>query len=548
MSFVALVRGASFFAGNRRSGSGACNRWRLSILLFPALFLVAHATIEAQTKVTVDLGTTINILTNTSIGLPASLGDGDLLKPATAPKARLAGVRVFRYPSGGLADRYHWSSNTVTKINGDAPWFSQDNNFGNFARSLDNLGTALILVNYGANPAGTDGADQAEAAAWVAYANGDATDPHSLPKGKNGEDWHTVGYWATIRSQDPLATDDGMNFLRIEHPKSFGIKQWQIGEQIFNNGFYGSQHVGAQDLHASLPAKGNGNREKNLNLGPGFYGARVAEFATAMKAVDPSIHIGATLMKPNGQSSDFDWNSKVLKAGCSAIDFVTVEYQPLSLAPPDWKTVNESDEISVSYSELAKILKPMLELYRDNCPRDHQPRIAFSPAAIPSWPGLEHPIYTALWVADIYSTLIETGTENVSWTDLHSSSMIPSDGKSPGPAFMGLEMLHIVARNPGDAFVKATSDDPTLAVHATHRRDGFLALMLVNEGPRSTGNVNVTILGGNIAATGRRIDYGQEQQKSGANVVQSEINGIGAKFSVSVPAYTITDILVPLAN
>ena len=190
----------------------------------------------------------------------------------------------------------------------------------------------------------------------------------------------------------------------------------------------------------------------------------------------------------------------------------------------------------------------MLELYRDNCPRDHQPHIAFSPAAFPTYAKLEHPIFTALWVADTYSTLIESGSENVSWPDLHSSTMIQSDGKNPGSAFMGLEMMHIVAHNPGDAFVNATSNDPSLAVYAVRRRDGYVGLMLINEEPKSTANVNVTIEGGNVVATGRRIDYGQEQQKSGASIVQSEINGTGAKFTVSVPAYTITDILIPLAK
>jgi hypothetical protein len=536
-----------------------CIRLHVAILSLVVLLCTANSAFAGETKVNVDLGKPINILTNTSIGLPATMSDGDAFKPAAAQFTRLAGATLIRYPGGGgIADLYHWSSKELTQIEGSqSPYISPDSNFGNFAKNLDRFGTALIVVNYGTNISGAGGGDEAEAAAWVAYANGDAADTRALPKGKNGEDWHTVGYWATLRGQDPIAEDDGYNFLRIAHPKPFGIRLWQIGDQVYKNGYYGSAHTGMPDLHAPIHAKGMGNREKNANLGPAFYGSQVAVFASAMKAVDPSIRIGAALAAPEGQPSDSDWNTKlwtrdwndkVLKSGCSVIDFVVLDWQPVSLAPPDWKTVNESDMLSGSRAKIGVILNSMLDQYRQDCPHDHMPRIAFSTAAIPTWPRLDHPIFTALWVADVYSLLIETGAENVSWVEMHGGSMISSDGKSFGPAFMGLEMLHIVAHNPGDAFVNATSSDPLLVVHATRRRDGVVGLMLVNENPSSSVTVTVTLDGGVVGSKGRRLDYGAEQQKTGAPLAQSEITGLGAKFTITVPAYTITDILIPPAS
>jgi len=533
-----------------------CIRLRVAALPLFAVLCAVNPSFAGESKVTVDLGNTINILTNTSIGLPATMSDNDAFKPAAAQLSRLAGATAIRYPSGGgIADLYHWSSNTLTKVQGSqSPYISPDGNFGNFAKNLDKFGTALIVVNYGTNVNGTGGADEAEAAAWVAYANGDASDTRAIPKGKDGEDWHTIGFWATVRGQAPLANDDGLNFLRIEHPKPFGVRLWQIGDQVYNNGYYGSNHTGTTDLHA---AKASGNKDKNLSLGPAFYGTQVAAFASAMKAVDPSIRIGAALATLDVQPSDsdwgskqwaLDWNEKVLKSGCSAIDFVALDWQPVSLSPPDWKTVNEADLLSGSRAKIGMILNSMLNLYRQDCPREHLPRIAFATAAIPSWPKLDHPIFTSLWVADTYAILIETGAENVNWPEMHSSNMISVDGKNLGPAFMGLQMLHAIARTPGDALVSATSNNPSLAVHATHRRDGVVGLMLVNEDPRSPATVTVTINGGAVGAKGRRLDYGQEQQKSGASVVQSEMTGLGAKFTVTVPAYTITDILIPPAS
>ena len=549
----------SFFMRPWRRTPILWTRSRVAVLPLVVLLSVACPAFAGESKVTVDLSKTINILTNTSVGLPAVMSDGDAFKPAAAPFLRLAGVSVLRYPgNAGIADLYHWSSKDLTQIGGSQPpYIAQESNFGNFARNLDNYGTALIVVNYGTNSDGASGGDEAEAAAWVAYANGDVADTRALPKGKHGEDWYTIDHWAKLRSQDPVPEDDGLNFLRIGHPKPFGIHLWQIGDQVYNNGYYGSTHTGMQDLHAQIPAKDNGNRDRNPNLGPVFYAAQVAVFAKAMKAVDPTIRIGAALATPDGQPSDSDWGTKqwtrdwddkVLKAGCPAIDFVTIDWQTVSLSPPTWSTVNEADMLSGTRAKLGTILNAMLGMYRQDCPSDHLPRIAFAPAAIPTWPKIDNPIFTALWVADVYSLLIETGAMSVNWTEMHGNSMFSSDGKSFGPAFMGLEMLHIVAHYPGDAFVNATSSDPLLVVHATHRRDGVYGLMLVNDNPSSSITVTVTLNGGTVAAKGRRIDYGAEQQKSGASIVQSEITGLGAKFTVTVPAYTITDILIPPAS
>jgi hypothetical protein len=512
-----------------------------------------------ESKVNVELGRTVNILTSTSIGLPAIMNDGDAFKPAAAQYTRLAGATVLRYPGNpGVTDIFHWSSGEMTHIEGEQyPYISPDSNFGNFAKHLDKFGTALIVVNYGTSIDGVSGGDEGEAAAWVAYANGDAADARAIPKSKNGENWQTVGYWATLRGQDPVAEDDGYNFLRIGHPMPLGIRQWQIGEGVFNNGFYGVRHTGMHDLHALLPAKGMGNREKNASLSPSFYGTKVAAFASAMKAVDPTIRIGASLALPDGQPSDsdwgakqwaFDWDEKVLKAGCSAIDFVVLDWQPVILAPPDWKGFNEADMLSGSRRQIGATLNSMLSLYRQNCAHDHIPRIAYSTAAIPTWPRLDHPIFTALWVADVYPVLIETGVENVSWAEMHGANMFANDGGSFGAAFLGLEMLHIVSHVAGDSFVEATSNDPLLVVHATHRRDGVVGLMFVNENPNSPITVTVTLNGGAVASKGRRIDCGAEQQKSGAHIAQTEITGLGSKFTITVPAYTITDILVPPAS
>ena len=537
--------------------------WRLlsAVLAGVLLCTVGIRANAAGPKVTIALDKPVNVLTNTSMALPAPMQDGDAFRPASAAYTRLAGVTVLRFPGGhGVADLYHWSRNSLTKYQGfDQPWVPQENNFGNLAKNLERYGTALIVVNYGSSLDGSRGGDAGEAAAWVAYTNGDPNDTRSVPKEKDGEDWRTIGYWASLRGQQPQASDDGLNFLRIGHPTPFGIVQWQIGDQVFNNGYYGSDHTGTPDLHGPAPAKAKdyAHLEKNPNLSPSFYGARVAAYVTAMKAVDPSIRVGASLATPDGHPSDWDWNKKmwikdwndkVLRAGCQSIDFVTVDFQPNSLMPPDWTTLNEADLLASTRGRIGDVINPLIELYKHDCPAGHMPRIAFSSANLPNSVHMDHPVFPALWVADTYAVLVEAGAESVAWSEMHGDSMFTPDGKKFGPAFEGLQMLHIVARNPGDVFVKADSSSSTVAVHATRRRDGVVGLMLVNEDPKNEVTVTVQITGGSVGPKGRRIDYGMQQQKAGVPVTQSEITGLGPTFTVTVPAYTVTDILVPQGN
>jgi hypothetical protein len=187
----------------------------------------------------------------------------------------------------------------------------------------------------------------------------------------------------------------------------------------------------------------------------------------------------------------------------------------------------------------------MLDSYKHNCPKDHLPRVAFAPAAVNTYIHTDQPVVYALWVADTYAILAETGVKNVSWSEMHGTAMLSDDNKTFGPAFMGLEMLHILAHSPGDTFVQASSSNSTLAVHATRRRDGVVGLMLINDDPKQTTTVTVILNGGATGTKGRRIDYGLAQQKTAAPVSQSEITGLGSKFTVSVPPYTVTDILIP---
>jgi len=516
---------------------------------------------QNRANVSVDLSNMVNILTDTSLGVPALMFDASSFNPAALPYLRVAGVSAVRYPGNhGVADLYHWSTKTTTRYKGaDAGFFASESNFGNFAQFVDKLGQAVIVVNYGTNLDGTGGGEPAEAAAWVAYANGDPASNSAIGKDSTGEDWHTVGYWANLRGQAPLASDDGLNFLRIGHPRPFGFRLWQVGDEVYNNGFYGGDHTGTPDLHGPAPTgpKDLGKLHNDPKLSPAAFAENLKTFAQAMKSVDPSIEIGAAFTMPaspdpNNHDWAPDWNRNVLKGACANLDFVTFDWSQQPLLPPDWKTLDEASLLSnQGYNQtnvIGLLMTPMLEDYKKFCPANHLPKFAFAPAGVATWMKVEHPVVKALWLADFYAQLIETGAVNVNWNEMYSDSMLSPDRKKLGPAFYGLQMLHTLAHNPGDRLLAVNSSTNMVGAHATFRRDGFVGLMLVNKDPKSSVAVKVTFKNGNVGAAGKRIEYGAEQFGAGAAATVAPFSATGNEFTVTVPPYTITDILLPRQN
>jgi hypothetical protein len=521
-------------------------------LLALVLFTLACTSGIGQTKVTVDFSKEVNILTTSSLGVPALMHDGNSFAPALVPYLKASGAVTMRYPGGhGTADLYHWETKSLSPYKGlaEAPYLAPESNFGSFAQLVDKLGSAVVVVNYGTNAKGTGGGEPAEAAAWVAYANGDAADASALGSDASGFDWKTVGFWARLRGAEVQATDDGYNFLRISHPKPLNIKLWQVGDQVYNNGYFGGEHTSNPDLHGPVPAspKDFSKLRKDPGLSPATFGARLNDFAKAMKAVDSSIQIGAVLTTPpEGEKSAPDFNQTVLKKACAALDFATLEWTPTALLAPDYKTLDEPGMFSASRDQLGEIVRTMISDYKLGCPKDHRLRLAFAPAAIPSWAKVEHPAFTALWVAEVYSTLIEAGSANVGWSEIYGDSFLSADRKKQGPAFASLQMVHIIAHSPGDVFVSSTSSNPKVSVHATKRRDGYVGIMLVNEDPSAPVTVKLSLSGVQVAGKGKRFDYGK-QQAAGAALASVDLE-LGADMTVVVPPYTVTDLVMPIGK
>jgi hypothetical protein len=520
------------------------------LLLGAVLFAPPLAAAQTPVHVSVSVDKPLNVITGMSMGVYTDVYDSGTPAPKVAAYLHTAGMYSLQYPAGygSYADLYHWSTGSGTKYENFAKqdhFYPSETNLAHMVPAIEKLGTALININYGSNKAGTGGGEPAEAAAFVAYMNADPADTKEIGKDSTGEDWKTAGYWASLRAQAPVAQDDGLNVLRANHPKPLNIEFWQIGSEVYNNGYYGGDHKSEEDLHAPYPASESENdkRTHNAKLSPTFYGERINEFAKAMHNVDPKVKIGAALTLPVIDSNwGPDWNSAVLKAGCASIDFVSLVWRP-DFRPAPYDTRDDAATMRAPEEQIGQFLNELVYQAKKSCPAGKLPRVALAQMSPTHWEKVPSKLADGLFAADAFALLAETGTITTDWNELHDGYFMNGDNV-PGPAFYGAQMLHIVAFRSGDELLSVNSSSPLLAAHAVKRQDGQFGLMLINKDPSKSAEVKVTVSGANYAAQGSRFDYGPDAFKAGTGVVKTAFASGGSNFSVSVPPYTITDIVL----
>src|SRR5271170_1711440 len=183
-------------------------------------------------SVTIDASQTIRSVNTDLLGVNIATWDGALTSSQTQQLVAAAGIQAFRIPGGSTADSFHFAVQ-----GGNVGGYNSVGAMAEFVQSVNGVGVAT--VNYGT------GSPQ-EGAAMLAYLNAPINDPAidnvELGDGEqwNGTswvqvDWHTVGFWANLRAAAPLATDDGLNFLRISHSAAFGFHYWEIGNEEYGS-------------------------------------------------------------------------------------------------------------------------------------------------------------------------------------------------------------------------------------------------------------------------------------------------------------------------
>ncbi len=452
----------------------------------------APAAAAASVNVTVNAGENLGVVPGPAYGLNQAVWDSQMNAPVSASLLGQAGIGMMRYPGGSYGDQYDWQTNTVV-----GGYVAPGTGFDSFMSTAQAVGAQPILIaNYGS------GTPQ-EAADWVQYAN---------------------------------------------VTKGYGVKYWEIGNEIYGNGYYGS--AWETDNHASKS--------------PAAYADNVLQYAAAMKAVDPAIKIGAVLTIPGGwpdgvvaSSDSADWNHTVLSIAGSAIDFAIVHWYPGGSDAPSMlgEPAQTAGLIAQLRQEIDKYAGPngrsigiaMTEV-NSNVDKTTQP--------------------DALFAADTYMTALESGVFTVDWWDTRNGAGTIStapDGatdyddygvfssgqcvgtvceppmNTPFPTYYAISMLSKLAR-PGDTMVRAGSDQPLIAVHAARQANGNLSVMIVNKDPANSYPIALHYAGFTPgSATPAVYSYGDE-----ASSITEAPQGTSA--SQTVPPYSIMTIVLTPAS
>jgi len=415
------------------------------------------------------------------------------------------GCLTVRMPGGSTSDGYHWSLNPPS-------WQAS---FAEFMRVATNTASQMfVTVNYGS------GTPQ-EAAAWVAYANGNAAlygTPNDITIGvdSGGNDWRTVGYWARLRTltaaQNP---DNQFDFLALGRSPPLGIKNWEIGNENY------------------------GTWETDTNALPNHaytYAVRATNYLALMKAADPTIKVGVVSVpgesayangytdhparNPRTGVTNYGWTPVLLTAlknfGVTP-DFLVHHVYPEWTDPnnvaasPDndatllQSTGNWAADAANLRQQITDYLGPVgtnieLVVTENNSDAGQQGRQSTS-------------LVNGLYYADSLGQLLKTEFKGYVWWDLRNGTDnngffgsnlygwrtygdlgLVNGLNTRHPTFYAAKLIQSFAR-PGDKILSATSDYSFLSAHASRRANGSVAVLVLNKSL-------VTNLTAQIALTG----------------------------------------------
>jgi hypothetical protein len=444
---------------------------------------VAAVTVLPSAAVTVDAARPMATMPLEGLAVASAVYDNGLTGSGTAGALIQAGIKAVRYPGGSYADIFHWQN--YTSCGG---YLASGNNFDNFMSSvvIPAGARAIITANYGSDPTCTMGGDPNEAADWVHYAN--------ITKG-------------------------------------YGITYWEIGNEIGGNGYYGDPGW-EYDLHYPY----DGNRTGQYALSPTAVGSNTVAFIQAMKAQDPTIKCGVGI---GIGSSDWAENEKLFAGSnggvtCgSLLDFVYIHWYPGG----DAATLLQQSSfvpgiVTAARTQFTNVLGRQLEILVTETGAGN---VTGAPAA--------------LFAADNFLTWIENGISNVDYQELHNG-FLASDNTLLGPA-CGARMARLLA-DVGDTMLKTTSGQSLLRVHAAVRQDGKMGILLMNTDSNISIPAAVTVNGPTLADSGTWYQFGLTNfigtnVYPGYPVSTNTVSGLGNSFTISIPAYTMIALLIPLA-
>ena len=341
----------------------------------------------------------------------------------------------------------------------------------------------------------------------------------------------------------------------------YGFKYWEIGNEC-----YGSWETDTNTVAHD----------------PYTYAQRFQQYYTQMKAVDPTIKIGAVAVtgedsfanntnhpvtNPRTGQTHNGWTPVMLTTlhglGVTPDFLIYHRYAQAPGAESDQGLLLSNGTWSTDAADLRQQLNDYLGAAAASVELD-----CTENNSVYSNPGKQTTsLVNGLFLADSICAAMNTEFNSVVWWDLrngqettnnNSSSLYgwrpygdygvtdsvdPAGPADTYPTWYVEKLLQHFARG-GDQLVTSTSDYPYLSVCAAQRTGGGLTLLVVNKSASTAFNANISVSGTLLGSTGTLYSYGIPQDnaaKTGvgsADIATSPIPGLSTNFSYNFPAYS----------
>lgn len=346
---------------------------------------------------------------------------------------------------------------------------------------------------------------------------------------------------ANYGSGTPEEAADWVRYANVT--KDYDAKYWEIGNEVYGNGHYG-----------------NGwEHDEHPDKSPREYARQVRAYAEAMKAVDPTIKIGAVLTTPGhwpdgvvGEGDPGDWNHTVLSEVTDVIDFVSVH----------WYAGGSDTTADAAMARLSRLPGELREVRAqlDRYAGAGSSRIGIALTEINTNTGgarlTARP--NGLFAADAYLTALENGVFTVEWWNTHNGAgqITTVDGETdygdmgmlssgactgevcqPAPntpfhPYYGLKMTSELG-TAGDTMVATESSIREVSAHAVHRRDGRLSVLLINKDPGAARTVDLDYTGFTPSSAAPEVS----RYARGDSDITDVTGGDASASRVTVPPY-----------
>lgn len=438
--------------------------------------------------------------------LPAWLGPERLRDPDFQAEALATGTTLVRLPGGSWSNGYDWRACEVSDEEGcGRPWAARPSDFAAFMVATGLPASWTVSINGTAH----------EAAAAVAFFNGELGDPTRIGIDRNGVDWKDVGTWASLRAAGG-------------HPDPVPIELWEVGNEVYGGkpseggqecASYGWEYVWTCDGAAYV--SGDGDHDGYLAI------------REAMIAVDPGIEVGAVGV-PDPASWN-DWGHEVIEAAGEDLDFYVVHEYGFNSSPTPYPALQRSSELWPT------VLADVALALGDAAP---VAVTEYNLVAVPD--GDDDATMTqamnALYIAETIGWLAAGGVEIANQWNLAdgihpngtSYGLFSTDDDHRFPQFHAIEMWSRAGSTLLEPLV-----DSRIRIYPTRHDDGRITVLAVNTAGAATYRFEVS-----GAASGHRAALTSvgADDPTALVMARSDVRDLGPVdqvFDVEFPAYSI---------